>query len=150
MLGLDEALGWNTVFFLMVCRKKEKKCSGCQQHNANTKSWLATCEDIPFCFPFALDWCESTLNCPCLIILSYIAVYNRDTNAHVSLANVSIVGVSVIMWKLQYANFLTLKTPRKPASENIVCLCRLLNILANFSNLFLHIGKQCGPRLDWA
>ena len=38
--------------------------------------------------------------------------------------------------------------PRKPASENVVCLCRLLNILANFSNLFLHISKQCGLRLD--
>ena len=31
---------------------------------------------------------------------------------------------------------LTLKTPRKTASENVVCLCRLLNILADFSNLF--------------
>ena len=31
---------------------------------------------------------------------------------------------------------LTLKVPRKPASENVVCLYRLLNILANFSNLF--------------
>ena len=31
---------------------------------------------------------------------------------------------------------LTLKAPRKPASANVVCLCRLLNILANFSNLF--------------
>ena len=41
--------------------------------------------------------------------------------------------------------YLTLKTPRKPASENAVCLCRLLNILANFPNLFLHTGKQCGP-----
>ena len=41
---------------------------------------------------------------------------------------------------------LTLKAPRKTASENVVCLCRLLNILANFSNLFLHTGKQCGPR----
>ena len=40
---------------------------------------------------------------------------------------------------------LTLTMPRKPASENIVCLCHLLNILANFSNLFLHTGKQCGP-----
>ena len=39
---------------------------------------------------------------------------------------------------------LTLKMPRKPPSEN-VCLCRLLNILTNFSNLFLHTGKQCGP-----
>ena len=27
---------------------------------------------------------------------------------------------------------LTLKTPRKPASENVICLCRQLNILANF------------------
>ena len=33
---------------------------------------------------------------------------------------------------------LTLKMPRKTASENVVCLCRLLNILANFSNLLLH------------
>ena len=30
---------------------------------------------------------------------------------------------------------LTLKTPRKSASENVVCLCRLLHLLANFSNL---------------
>ena len=40
---------------------------------------------------------------------------------------------------------LTLKAPRKTASENVVCLCSLLNILADFSNLFLHTGKQCGP-----
>ena len=44
-----------------------------------------------------------------------------------------------------YHTVLTLKLPRKPASENVVCLCRLLNILANFSNLLLHTGKQCGP-----
>ena len=31
---------------------------------------------------------------------------------------------------------LTLKAPRKTASENVVCLCHLLNILANFSKLF--------------
>ena len=31
--------------------------------------------------------------------------------------------------------------PIKSASENVVCLCRLLNMLANFSNLFLHTGK---------
>ena len=40
---------------------------------------------------------------------------------------------------------LTLKAPRISASENVVCLCRLLNILADFSNLFLHTGEQCGP-----
>ena len=43
---------------------------------------------------------------------------------------------------------LTLKVPRKTASENVVCLCRLLDILADFSNLFLHTGKQCGPWSD--
>ena len=52
----------------------------------------------------------------------------------------------VSFWqKNVYKYWLTLKAPRKPASENVVCLCRLLNILANFSNLFLYTGKQCGP-----
>ena len=32
--------------------------------------------------------------------------------------------------------------PRKPASENVVCLRRLLNILANFSNLVLHVTGE--------
>ena len=35
--------------------------------------------------------------------------------------------------------------PRKPASENVVCLCRLLNIHANFSNLFLHTANSVDP-----
>ena len=30
----------------------------------------------------------------------------------------------------------------------VTTLCRMLNILANFSNLFLHTGKQCGPGSD--
>ena len=30
---------------------------------------------------------------------------------------------------------LTLKMPRKPASENVICLYHLLHLLANFSNL---------------
>ena len=50
--------------------------------------------------------------------------------------------------KNEHKYWLTLKTPRKTASENVVCLCRLLNILADFSNLFLHTGKQCGPWSD--
>ena len=53
-----------------------------------------------------------------------------------------------VVLSLSLFHTLTLKTPRKPASENVVCLCRLLNILANFSNLFLHTGKQCGPGSD--
>ena len=43
---------------------------------------------------------------------------------------------------------LALKMPRKPVSESVVWLCSLLNILANFSNLFLNTGKQCGPWSD--
>ena len=34
---------------------------------------------------------------------------------------------------------------KKPASENVVCLCRLLNILANFSSLFLRTAKSVEP-----
>ena len=52
---------------------------------------------------------------------------------------------STLFVNASYRNYLTLKAPRKTASENVVCLCRLLNILADFSNLFLHTGKQCGP-----
>ena len=33
------------------------------------------------------------------------------------------------------ADHSSMHMPRKPASENVVCLCLLLNILANFSNL---------------
>ena len=46
-------------------------------------------------------------------------------------------------WSIFYKE-LNIKTPRKPASENAVCLCRPLNILATFSMLFLLTGKQCG------
>ena len=41
-----------------------------------------------------LGCCESTINHSCLIILSYITVYNRDTYAYVSSASVSNVGIS--------------------------------------------------------
>ena len=40
---------------------------------------------------------------------------------------------------------LSAKYAEHPLTKNVVCLCRLLNILADFSNLFLHTGKQCGP-----
>ena len=39
----------------------------------------------------------------------------------------------------------SLKTPRKTASENVVCLCRLLNILADFSNLFCIQANSVDP-----
>ena len=40
---------------------------------------------------------------------------------------------------------LILKMPRKPASENVVCLYRLLKILANVSNLFFIQANSVDP-----
>ena len=40
---------------------------------------------------------------------------------------------------------LILKMPRKPASENVVCLCRLLNILENLPNLFCIQANSVDP-----
>ena len=48
---------------------------------------------------------------------------------------VKIQNKAFLGWGLYYL-LLTLKAPRKTAFENVVCLCRLQNILANFSNLF--------------
>ena len=42
-------------------------------------------------------------------------------------------------------SILTLKMTRKPASENVVCLCQMLNILENFQTDLRHTGKQSGP-----
>ena len=39
---------------------------------------------------------------------------------------------SFVELSFPFIEALSLKTPRKPASENVVCLCRLLTILANF------------------
>ena len=65
---------------------------------------------------------------------------------------VLIRSASINYWYFQWKKYLisTLKAPRKPAYENVICLCRLPNIPANFSNLFLHTSKQCGPRSDWS
>ena len=47
--------------------------------------------------------------------------------------------------KTHRRQLLTLKMPRKPASENVVCLCRLLNILTNFSNFFCIQANSVDP-----
>ena len=38
--------------------------------------------------------------------------------------------------------------PRKAASVNVVCLCRLLNILANFLNLFCIEASRVNPEKE--
>ena len=43
------------------------------------------------------------------------------------------------------SRLLTLKTPRKSASENVVCLCRLLNIPANFQTYFCTQANKVDP-----
>ena len=82
-----------------------------------------------------------------VFILTPDGANTRQTSGQPSFV---IVRFALIRWNIVNVSYheccyLTLKMPRKPASENVVCLCHLLNILANFSNLFLHTGKQCGP-----
>ena len=65
---------------------------------------------------------------------------------HTDMTRISLWGFEPrIEPKIFCDNFLTLKTPRKPVSENFVCLCRLLNILANFSKLFCILAKSVDP-----
>ena len=69
---------------------------------------------------------------------------------------ITLLGVSRLQWVNRFSEFscvfsfslklllchlyqiecLTLKAPRKTASKNIVCLCHLLNILANLKAIF--------------
>ena len=39
------------------------------------------------------------------------------------------------LWIEYMHRLLTLRAPRKTVSENVICLCHLLHLLANFSNL---------------
>ena len=102
VLGLDVALGWNPIFFYWSIERK--KCSGLLQNNTNTNTYFAMMWRDSGCFPFVLftdwvlGWCESEspINHACLIILSYIAVYNHDTCAWSS-ESVSNVGMSFVM-----------------------------------------------------
>ena len=52
--------------------------------------------------------------------------------------------VADLLFVFSCVSCLTLKAPRKPASENVVCCI----FLQTFQTYFLHIGKQCGPRSD--
>ena len=46
-------------------------------------------------------------------------------------ASVIVFCQQLIVGHVMEVHELTLKMPRKPASENVICLCRLQNILAN-------------------
>ena len=61
----------------------------------------------------------------------------------------SVVSDLGIRWLLRLSvSILWVKVPRKPASENVVCLCRMLHLLANFSNiLFAYRQTVCRSAL---
>ena len=101
----------------------------------------------------SLDWLISnrsevyfSLLLPFLLKFLYLNANNVESDqTHYAASDLGLQSLSMsFLWMLGISG-LTLKMPRKPAPENVVCLCRLLNILANFSNLFLHTDKQCGP-----
>ena len=80
-------------------------------------------------------------------LFSYTKIYNLSLFTNIYKRKIIIHDYTTIFHKMshiavKYIEILTLKMPGKPASKNVVCLCCLLNILANFSNLFLHTGKQ--------
>ena len=55
---------------------------------------------------------------------------------------------ALIFLRHQYSSLntvLTLKMPRKPATENVVCLSHLLNILANFQTYFCIQSNSVDP-----
>ena len=139
------------IFYLSIERK----------NNANRKTWL-TMKRFRL-FPFwalyrlRLGCCESesTLNWACLLILSYTAVYNHDTYAHVSWASVSNVGMSFIMliikqhlhlkiatWKIfnngyrKYWNLLStnsVNATENDSAKSVKCSQKWLDWLAIFS-----------------
>ena len=87
----------------------------------------------------------STLSRHCINVMCSLGSYDKRLciESWQTIANLLLLSKATLR---KFCKILTLKTPRKPASKNVVCLCRLLNILANFSNLFLHTGRQSGPK----
>ena len=73
---------------------------------------------------------KNILKCRLLQILPRVLSVNINNNWSLNDIHINIIKHAMLI------KLLTLKMPRKPASENVVCLCRLLNILANFANLF--------------
>ena len=88
-----------------------------------------------------------SLRVPCTCIFERFQVLGRQSPLckFVFLCKIYLFTLPITAIQQSWGNDLALKVPRKPASENVISLCHLLNILANFPNLFLHIGKQCGP-----
>ena len=75
----------------------------------------------------------------CQILFSGISKKNSINLSSAEFAQrvvkVRIYSLKTLPFPLPCLSLLTLKAPRKSASENVVCLCRLLHLLANFSNL---------------
>ena len=121
--------GWDTkklygrIGFVSSDSKRKKKCSSYGLHSTQLRSGV-----------YSQHWIAHLYhNLLCVTVQRLLLELRSVNNNRISCKN---------------GPLLTLKATRKTVSENVFCLCRLLNILANFSNLFLHTGKQCGPRSD--
>ena len=62
-----------------------------------------------------------------------------------SISSSRMSGYFVLLLYFIEIRYLTLKTPRKPASENVVCLCCLLNVLANLQTYFCIQANSVDP-----
>ena len=86
----------------------------------------------------------------CSLIWSFNAcICSKGPSLSSIMLQLRIKNISILMSKvtayLELADFLTLKMPRKPASEKIVCLYRLLNSLATFQTYFCIEANSVDP-----
>ena len=88
-----------------------------------------------------LIWVCNVCQCPSPVFTGnplYTALWcHRDKNSMAINKTITWSLLTGLQWSMiiMWTTTLTLKAPRKSASENVVCLCRLLHLLANFSNL---------------
>ena len=98
-------------------------------------------EQVNFCYIFmseTAEWVASSVDPDQDAILC--SIWFGSTHVNFSCLSVQISKINTI-------NIILNPYVKKPCIWKC-CLCRQLNILANFSNLFLHTGKQCEPRSD--
>ena len=115
-------------------------------YKTEQKNWATSNEKLP------LNMCKisrfiSFSTCACICCPMIHSIVSNDSVSRQQWPDQTVQTGSLIrvfavricsegIFSLDMAKLLTLKAPRKSASENVVFLCRLLHLLANFSNLY--------------
>ena len=90
--------------------------------------------------------CKALFSTKKYLYFSYFSTKTYVVGTHQEhLGKSLLMSTNNICFHLEIRKLLTLKTSRKPESENVVCLCRLLYILAIISNLFRIQANSVDP-----